>query len=122
MAAFQVIMYGRIETFTEDQTQEGRKTGRLLRARERITSHFRIPASGHLRPILNREILDVASYACGFAQSDRPNLTQIWARKWEVILARTLRARSTPGTCRRLVYAVSAPLVARAFARRRSSA
>jgi protein-disulfide isomerase len=63
----------------------------MVRARERTTCHFRIPASGHLRPIRGREILDVASYVCGFARAVPPNLTQIWARKWDVILSRTLR-------------------------------
>ena len=31
----------------------------LLRARAKITSHFRIPSSGHLRPIGNRKILEI---------------------------------------------------------------
>ncbi len=30
-----------------------------LRAREKIISHFRIPSSGHLRPRLNRKILEI---------------------------------------------------------------
>ena len=30
-----------------------------LRARERITPHFRIPSSGHLEPIFTRTILNV---------------------------------------------------------------
>ena len=32
----------------------------ILRARERIPSHFRIPSSGHLGPIFPRKILNVA--------------------------------------------------------------
>ena len=32
-----------------------------LRARAKITSHFGIPSSGHLRPILNCEILAIVS-------------------------------------------------------------
>ena len=51
----------------------------VVRARTKITYHFGISASGHLRPILIRKIREIASYSCGFAQSDRPNLTQIWA-------------------------------------------
>ncbi|MFH1147736.1 MAG: hypothetical protein V1736_08515 [Pseudomonadota bacterium] len=43
-----------------------------------------ILASGHLGPILNRKILDVARYARGFAQSNQPNLTQIQARSWYI--------------------------------------
>ncbi len=30
-----------------------------LRARQKITSHFHISSSGHLRPILNRKILEI---------------------------------------------------------------
>lgn len=30
-----------------------------LRAHSKITSHFRIPSSGHLRPILNRKVLEI---------------------------------------------------------------
>ncbi len=52
---------------------------RRLRAHAKITSHFGIPDSGHLWPIFIHEILERASYSCGFAQSDRPNLTQIRA-------------------------------------------
>jgi len=52
-------------------------TDSILRARARITYHFGIPASGYLWPILIRKILEIACYSCGFAQSDRPNLTQI---------------------------------------------
>ncbi|MBW1675041.1 MAG: hypothetical protein JRF30_00560 [Deltaproteobacteria bacterium] len=48
-----------------------------LRAHARITYHFGISASGRLRPILIRKIREIASYSCGFAQSDRPNPTQI---------------------------------------------
>ena len=49
-----------------------------LRARARITSHFRIPSSGHLQPLLNRKILDIAvlclrSCSIVAAESD-PNL------------------------------------------------
>ena len=52
-----------------------------LRAHETITSHFRIPSFGHLEPIFTRKILNVGfGYASGFAPTDRPNLTQIWAR------------------------------------------
>ncbi len=31
----------------------------ILRARLKITSHFRIPSSGHLCPILNRKIFEI---------------------------------------------------------------
>jgi hypothetical protein len=50
-----------------------------LRAREKTTSHFRIPDSGHLWPIFIHEILEIARYSSGFAQSDQPNLIQILA-------------------------------------------
>jgi hypothetical protein len=33
--------------------------GLVLRARAKIPSHFRIPSSGHLCPILNRRILEI---------------------------------------------------------------
>jgi hypothetical protein len=33
--------------------------GRVLRARAKITSHFRIPSSGHLWPRLNRKIFEI---------------------------------------------------------------
>ena len=53
----------------------------VFRAREIITSYFRIPSSGHLGPIFTRTILSVGfGYACGCAPADRPNLPQIWAR------------------------------------------
>ncbi len=48
-----------------------------LRAHSKITSHFPISASGHLRPPLNREVLEIVHYSCGFTQSRRPNPTQI---------------------------------------------
>jgi len=52
-----------------------------LRAREKIISHFRIPSSGHLRPRLNRKILEIVRLFLWFrslrlpAQSAQPNLT-----------------------------------------------
>jgi hypothetical protein len=53
----------------------------IHRVHETITSHFRFPPSGHLGPIFTRTILSVGlGYACGCAPSERPNLTQIWAR------------------------------------------
>jgi hypothetical protein len=42
---------------------------RGLRVSSKINSHFRISASGHLWPLLNREVLKIARYSCGFAQS-----------------------------------------------------
>ena len=51
-----------------------------LRARSKITSHSLISDSGHLRPIFPHEIREITRYSCGFAYSDRPNLTQIRAR------------------------------------------
>jgi len=39
--------------------QEGAGFSSILRARAKITHRFRIPASGHLQPILNHKILDV---------------------------------------------------------------
>ncbi len=49
-----------------------------LRACAEITSHFGIPSSGHLRPHLNRKILEIVllflwSCSIGAAKSD-PNL------------------------------------------------
>jgi len=40
-----------------------------------------IPASGYLCPIFGCKILEIARYSCGFAASDRTNLTQIRAPK-----------------------------------------
>ena len=31
-------------------------------------------ASGHLRLLLNREVLEIAYYCCGFTQSQQPNM------------------------------------------------
>ena len=68
-----------------------------LRVRAEITTGFGIPSSGHLSPIFNQPILDVAQdYASGCLQSDRlhrsnrPDLTQIWAPNSRLIPARTL--------------------------------
>ena len=52
---------------------------KALRARPKITYYFGIPASGYLCPILILKTIEIACYSCDFAQSDRPNLTQIWA-------------------------------------------
>ena len=46
-----------------------------LRAHSKISSHFRISASSHLQLLLNREILEIAHYFCGFTQSQQVNLT-----------------------------------------------
>ena len=46
-----------------------------IRAWQKITCHFRIPSSGHLHPILNPKVLEIAHYFCGFELSDRTNLT-----------------------------------------------
>ena len=55
--------------------RDNKATSECLRAREIITSHFRIPPSGHLGPIFIYTILSVGlGYACGCAPSDRPNL------------------------------------------------
>ena len=51
--------------------------GAVLRDSEKTNIPSPILASGHLGPIFNRKILDVARYACGFAQSAR---TQIWPK------------------------------------------
>jgi len=48
-----------------------------LRAHSKITSHFPISASGHLRLPLNREVIEIVHYSSGFTQSQQPNLTQI---------------------------------------------
>ena len=74
-----------------------------LRARARIISRFRIPSSGHLQPLLNRKILNMAGpclRSCSIvaAESD-PNLgakaqppqdETIGHSLWEVIFARPL--------------------------------
>jgi len=49
----------------------------ILRAHSKITSHFPISASGHLRLPLNREGIEIVHYSSGFTQSQQPNLTQI---------------------------------------------
>ena len=73
-----------------------RLTGHRVGAK--IICHFCIPSSGHLRPIVNQAILDVAQdYAFGCPQSDRPDLTQIWAPKLQVILALTHRDAADGG-------------------------
>jgi len=48
-----------------------------LRAHSKITSHFPISASGHLRLPLNREVIEIVHYSSGFTQLQQPNLTQI---------------------------------------------
>jgi len=49
----------------------------ILKAHSEITLHSDISASGHLRLLLNRKVLEIARYYCGFTQSHQPNLTQI---------------------------------------------
>ena len=61
----------------EPHLQFPTRQAQYLRARAKITYHFGIPASGYLWPILIRKTIEIACYSCGFAQSDRPNLTQI---------------------------------------------
>jgi hypothetical protein len=48
----------------------------VLRARAKITSHFRTPSSGHLCPILNRKILERALLLLWFRDfgSNKANL------------------------------------------------
>jgi hypothetical protein len=49
---------------------------KIVRARAKITSHFSIPSSGHLCPILNRKILERALlllWFCDFG-SNKANL------------------------------------------------
>ena len=75
-------LFGRDSDFCGKRTVRGlewRDANALrLRTREEISYTFSISSSGHLGPLLNREILDVEGhYASGFAQSSRPNLTQI---------------------------------------------
>ncbi len=53
--------------------------GLTLRARAKITSHFAISASARICPTPYSQNLDIACYACDFAQSDRPNPNQIRA-------------------------------------------
>ena len=47
-----------------------------LRARAKITSHFRIPSSGHLWPRLNRKILEIVRLFLWFCSigAAKPNL------------------------------------------------
>ena len=47
---------------------------RRLRNRQEITWTFGCPIAPHLWPLLNRQILTVAHYTSGLAQSARPNL------------------------------------------------
>jgi len=64
-----------------------------LRAREKITPHFRLLSSGHLEPIFTRKILNV-----GFATPAvfLPQIGSRWPKSglefWKVILSRTLAA------------------------------
>jgi len=81
--------------------------GRDLRGRAKITSHFRIPSSGHLRLLLNRTTVNIdrlclRSCSIVAAESD-PNLgaktppshhETMSHSPWEVILARPLRVRT----------------------------
>jgi hypothetical protein len=49
----------------------------IFRSYAKISSHFRIPSSGHLCLRLNLKILEIPSwrnYPCGFAQSEQPFL------------------------------------------------
>ena len=52
---------------------------------------FCVDTATYLWPIFNRKILDVAHYACGFTQSDRPDLCHIVHSLYEVIFERTLK-------------------------------
>ena len=63
----------------------------LLRACEIITSHFRIPSSGQVRPIFTRAILNVAlaTPAVGLPQID-PTWPKSWREFWGVIVLRAL--------------------------------
>ena len=67
--------------------------GQVLRARETISSNFRIPSSGHLEPIFPRKILNV-----GFATPEvlLPQIDTICPKSgrefWEVIISRALSA------------------------------
>jgi len=49
-----------------------------LRALQKITSHFRISASGHLWPILIRKIIETA---CAYSCKSNPNLSANSAMK-----------------------------------------
>ena len=63
----------------------------MLRARERITSHFRIPSSSHLEPIFTRKILNVAFATPAVLL---PQIDSIWPKSGreflEGILSRAL--------------------------------
>jgi len=57
-----------------EQSEKPRRPG-ALRARAKITSHFRIPSSGHLWLCLNRKILEIVRlflwfYSIGAAKSN----------------------------------------------------
>ena len=52
-----------------------------LRNRQEITWTFGCPIAPHLWPLLNRQILTVAHYTSGLAQSARPNLWHTWTPK-----------------------------------------
>ena len=53
----------------------GIRCGGHLRARPGVGARSRLPSWSHLRPLLNRELLEVAVHSSGFAQSSRSNLT-----------------------------------------------
>ena len=46
----------------------------VIRDWQEITWTFGRPIAPHLRPLLNRQILTVAHYSSGLAQSARPNI------------------------------------------------
>ena len=62
----------------------------VLRARERITSHFRTHLTGIFARSSIEKTLSVADYVRIFSQSEPANLPASWVRKCEVILSRAL--------------------------------
>ena len=65
----------------------------MLRARETITAHFRIPPSGHLGPLFTRTILNVALATPPVALPQVSPICPKSGREFrEVILSGTLRA------------------------------
>ena len=69
-----LIMYG-ILTFVyqmasrREANRDITKPQFMVRTIPKITSHFSISASGHLRSSLNREPIGIAHYSCDFTQS-----------------------------------------------------
>jgi hypothetical protein len=90
---------------------------RMFRAHSKISSHFRIPSSGHLWPFLNRKILEIIRLflwfrSIGIAKSD-PNL---FANSAKLFLSEPLESIIGNGLFIRISKGPLHPAYARIFA------